>query len=200
MGNFPDSIEKLINRLIRLPGIGRRSAERIIFYLLNASKDEVNSLAQCIIQAKESIKLCRICNNLSEVDTCQICQDLRRAKDMICVVEDSRDIITIERSGGFKGVYHVLMGVISPLDGKGPDDLTIKGLLSRISNDNVKEVIIATDVDTEGEATAIYLTQLIRPLGAKISRIGMGLPAGSDLDYADPSTINKALESRRQIE
>ncbi len=199
MNNFPVSLEKLINKLSRLPGIGRRSAERIIFYLLGASKEEVSSLARGILEAKESIRLCRICNNLSESDICQICQDSRRAKDIICVVEDARDILAIEKSGGFQGVYHVLMGVISPLDGKGPDDLTIKELVARINNDKVKEVVIATDADSEGEATAIYLTQLIKPLGVYISRIGMGLPAGSDLDYADPSTLSKALEARRQI-
>ena len=199
MANFPDSLEKLLVKLTQLPGIGRRSAERIIFHILGSSKEDVVSLAQSMVCAKESIGLCKICHNLSEKDICKICDDPTRLKDIICVVEDARDILAIEKSGSYRGVYHILMGVISPLDGKGPDDLKIKELITRINSDKVKEIIIATDADTEGEATSIYLTQVIKPLGVNVSRIGIGLPSGSDLDYADPTTLSKALESRRQI-
>lgn len=199
MATYTDSIEKLIDNLIKLPGIGRRSAERIVNYILGASKDEVKNLSEAITRVKESVRFCRICNNLSESELCKICQDSRRQKDIICIVEKPSDVTAIEKIGNFNGVYHVLLGSISPLEGKGPSDLKIEGLLQRIKENNVKEIIIATDADTEGETTAIYLTKLIKPLGASLSRIGLGLPVGSNLEYADSTTLSKALESRRAI-
>jgi len=199
MSAYTNSIDKLINSLIRLPGIGRRSAERIVNYILNASGEEIKILSECISLVKENVRFCRICNNLSEEELCKICQDERRQKDTICIVEKPSDVTAIEKAGNFNGVYHVLMGSISPLEGKGPSDLKIDGLLNRVRQNNVKEIIIATDADTEGEITAIYLTKLIKPLGANISRIGLGLPVGSNLEYADSTTISKALESRRLI-
>lgn len=199
MSTYTDSIEKLIGKLIRLPGIGRRSAERIVGYILNASQDEVKALSEAIYKVKENVRFCRICNNLSEQELCRICQDSRRKKEIICIVEKPSDVIAIEKASGFDGVYHVLLGSISPLEGKGPSDLNINGLFNRIKQDNVKEVIIATDCDTEGEATAIYLTSLIRPLGVKLTRIGVGIPMGSNLEYADSATLSKALESRRAV-
>jgi len=199
MAAYTDSIEKLIDSLIKLPGIGRRSAERIVNYILGASKDEVKNLSEAITRVKESVRFCRICNNLSESELCKICQDSRRQKDIICIVENPSDVTAIEKVGNFNGVYHVLLGSISPLEGKGPSDLKIEGLLQRIKENNVKEIIIATDADTEGETTAIYLTKLIKPLGASLSRIGLGLPVGSNLEYADSTTLSKALESRRAI-
>jgi len=199
MATYTDSIEKLIDNLIKLPGIGRRSAERIVNYILAASKDEVRNLSEAITRVKESVRFCRICNNLSESELCKICQDSRRQKDIICIVEKPSDVTAIEKVGIFNGVYHVLLGSISPLEGKGPSDLKIEGLLARIKENNVKEIIIATDADTEGETTAIYLTKLIKPLGASLSRIGLGLPVGSNLEYADSTTLSKALESRRAI-
>jgi recombination protein RecR len=199
MSNYTQSIEKLIESLIRLPGIGRRSAERIINYILGASKEEVKALSDAIDKVKDSVRFCRICNNLSEQETCRICQDVRRAKDTVCIVEKPSDVTAIEKAGGFHGVYHVLLGSISPLEGRGPQDLKIEGLLERLKQNNIKEVIIATDADTEGETTAIYLTKLIKPSGVKLSRIGLGIPVGSNLEYADSSTLSKALEARRAI-
>jgi len=199
MSTYTNSIEKLINSLIRLPGIGRRSAERIVNYILNAPGEEIKILSELVSLVKENVRFCRICNNLSEEELCKICQDGRRNKDTICIVEKPSDVTAIEKAGNFNGVYHVLMGSISPLEGKGPSDLKIDGLMNRIRQNSVKEIIIATDADTEGETTALYLTKLIKPLSANISRIGLGLPVGSNLEYADSTTISKALESRRLI-
>lgn len=199
MANYTESIEKLIERLIKLPGIGRRSAERIITYILNAPREDIKNLAEAILKVKENVRLCRTCNNLSEEDFCKICSDLRRHKDVVCVVEKPSDVTAIEKAGGFQGVYHVLLGSISPLEGKGPTDLKINELLERIKTDNIKELIIATDADTEGETTAMYLTKLIKPLGVHISRIGLGLPLGSNVEYADSATLSMAIESRRPI-
>jgi recombination protein RecR len=199
MANYTDSIEKLIVSLGRLPGIGRRSAERIVNYILGAPRDEIKALSDNINKVKESVRFCRQCNNLSEEELCKICQDMRRLKDTICIVEKPSDVSAIEKAGYFHGVYHVLLGSISPLEGKGPSDLKIEGLLARIKENNIKEVIIATDADTEGETTAIYLTKLIKPFGVKLTRIGLGLPVGSNLEYADSTTLSKALESRRDL-
>lgn len=199
MANYTDSIEKLIDSLIKLPGIGRRSAERIVSHILGASKDEIKNLSDAVNKVKENVRFCRICNNLSEQELCKICDDARRHKDIICIVEKPTDVTAIEKTGNFSGVYHVLLGSIAPLEGRGPSDLKIDGLLQRIKQNNIKEVIIATDADTEGETTAMYLTKIIKPLGVNVSRIGLGLPVGSNLEYADVTTISKSLESRRTI-
>lgn len=199
MTHYTDSIEKLIESLIKFPGIGRRSAERIVNYILGASKEEIKVLSEAINKVKQSVRFCRICNNLSEEELCKVCSDLRRQKDLICIVEKPGDVTAIEKAGNFNGLYHVLLGSISPLEGKGPSDLKIDSLLQRIKQDNIKEIIIATDADTEGETTALYLTKLIRPLGVNLTRIGQGLPVGSNLEYADSSTLSKAMESRRAI-
>ena len=159
----------------------------------------MNALAEAITKVKQNVRLCRICNNLSEKELCRICDDARREKSIICIVEKPTDVTAIEKAGSFNGVYHVLMGSISPLEGKGPADLKINGLLERIKQDNVKEIIIATDADTEGETTAIYLAKLLKPTGANLTRIGLGLPVGSNLEYADSSTLLRAMESRRSI-
>jgi len=199
MSAYTESIEKLIEALVRLPGIGRRSAERIMNYLLSASKEEVRVLAESIQRVKESVHFCSICNNLSEQEVCKVCQDPRRHKDVVCVVEKASDVIAIEKAAHFSGVYHVLMGAISPLEGKGPQDLKIDSLVSRIKQNTIKEVIIATDADTEGETTALYLLKILKPLGVKITRIGMGIPIGSNLEYADATTLARSLEARREI-
>jgi len=199
MANYTESIEKLIDSLIKLPGIGRRSAERVVSYILGASKDEIKTLSEALIKVKESVRFCSLCHNLSEEEFCKICQSTRRQKDVICIVEKPTDVTAIEKSGSFSGVYHVLLGAISPLEGKGPSDLKIDSLMVRIKQNNIKEIIIATDADTEGETTALYLTKLIKPLGVKLSRIGLGLPVGSNLEYADSNTLSKSLESRRTI-
>jgi len=196
---YTDSIEKLIMRLIKLPGIGRRSAERIVGYILGAPKEEINGLSESISKVKDTVRFCRICNNLSEEEVCRICQDIRRKKDIVCIVENPSDVTAVEKAGNFSGVYHVLLGSISPLEGMGPSDLKIDGLINRIKQDGIKEVIIATDADTEGETTAIYISKLIKPLGIRLTRIGVGVPMGSNLEYVDSTTIGKAMESRREI-
>ena len=199
MSAYTDSIEKLIEKLTRLPGIGRRSAERIVDYILNASNEEISVLAEAIAKVKENVRLCKTCNNLSEQELCSICRDAGRQKSVICIVEKPGDVTAIEKTGSFRGAYHVLLGSISPLDGKGPQDLKINGLLARIKQDNVTELIIATDADTEGETTALYLTKVLKPLGIKISRIGLGISVGSNLEYADADSLARAIEWRRQI-
>ncbi|MBU4346104.1 MAG: recombination mediator RecR [Candidatus Omnitrophica bacterium] len=199
MSTYTQSIEKLIERLIKLPGIGRRSAERVVEYILGASREQVKELSEAIYKVKVSVRLCRICNNLSEEELCRVCQDSRRNKDIVCIVEKPGDVTVIEKSGGFSGVYHVLLGSISPLEGMGPGDLKIDGLMNRIKQDGIKEVIIATGFNTEGQITALYLGKLIKPLGVKLTRIGVGIPMGSNLEYADSTTLSKALESRREI-
>jgi len=199
MANYTESIERLIESLIKLPGIGRRSAERVVSYILGAPKGEIKILSEALLKVKESVRFCSLCHNLSEEELCKICQSERRQKDVICIVEKPTDVTAIEKSGSFSGVYHVLLGSISPLEGKGPSDLKIDTLMNRIRQSNIKEIIIATDADTEGETTALYLTKLIKPLGIKLSRIGLGLPVGSNLEYADSTTLSKSLESRRLI-
>lgn len=199
MARYPNIIESLLEKLIKLPGIGRRSAERIVFHLLDAPKAEAELLSQDLISLKSKINFCRICNNLGEDDECLICRDAGRTQDVLCIVETPKDVGVIERTGGFKGVYHVLLGAIAPLEGKGPASLKINGLLQRIKDNHIQEVIIATDSDIEGETTAVYLTKLIKPLGVKVSRIGVGIPMGSNIEYADAMTLTRALESRREI-
>ncbi len=199
MAAYTESIEKLIDKLVKLPGIGRRSAERIVLYILSVSKEEINNLSAAIDKVKESVRFCRICNNLSEQEICRICQNERRKKEVVCIVGKPSDVTALEKTGNFDGVYHVLLGAISPLDGSGPSDLKIEGLISRIKQDGIEEVIIATDADSSGEMTALYLAKIIKPLGVKLSRIGVGIPMGSNLEYADASTLTKALEARREI-
>lgn len=199
MANYTASIEKLIDCLIKLPGVGRRSAERIVAHVLGASKEEIKFLSEALNRVKESVRSCRVCNNLSEEESCKICQDLSRQKDIVCVVEKPSDVTAIEKAGNFHGLYHVLLGSISPLEGRGPSDLKTDGLIQRMKQGGIKEIIIATDADTEGETTALYLTQLLKPLGVRLSRIGLGIPVGSNLEYADATTLSKSLESRRTI-
>lgn len=199
MSRYAESVEKLIDKLIKLPGIGRRSSERIVDHILGASQDEAKALAEAICRAREGIRFCRICNNLSDQEDCRICANERRHKDIVCIVEKPADVAAIEKSGNFNGVYHVLLGAISPLDGKGPGDLKIDGLMERLKQNNIKEIIVATDADTEGETTALYLAKLIKPFSVKLTRIGVGIPMGSNLEYADAGTLSRALESRREI-
>jgi recombination protein RecR len=193
------TIEKLIEQLMKLPGIGRRSAQRIVFHILDATKDEVTALAEAFSLVKATVRFCSVCNNFSETEVCAICNDDKRDKKLVCVVESPKDVENIERSATFHGTYHVLLGAISPLEGRGPHDLKVDGLIERIKKGSISEVVIATDSDTEGEATAIYLTRLLRPLGVKVMRIGIGLPVGSNLEYADPATLARAIEGRREI-
>lgn len=192
-------LENLIERLSRLPGIGPKSAQRLAMFLLNAEEEEARELAEAILDLKEKIRSCKVCFNISEGDLCNICADTRRDDAVICVVEEPRDVVAMERTGDFRGKYHVLGGAISPIDGVGPDQLRIAELLSRVDDTPAEEVIIATNPNAEGEATAMYLARQLKQLGIRVSRIASGLPVGSDLEYADEATLGKALEGRRDI-
>ncbi len=199
MPGYTKSMEKLISELTKLPGIGQKSAERLVLHILKSPKEDAKALSEAIIKLKETITFCKACYNLSEGDTCHICEDPGRDKTTILVVEQPNDILAIEKTGTYRGLYHVLLGAISPLDGIGPDELKIKELLRRIKSEKTKEVIIATDADTEGETTALYLTKLLKNQGVKTTRIAYGLPVGSHLEYADQATLARALEGRREI-
>jgi len=198
---LPQPIQNLIDEFSKLPGIGTKSAQRLTFYLLRCPDQDINNLAQAIGNLKKKIRFCEQCFNLSEQNLCPICQDPKRDKSIICVVEDPLDIVALEKTGEYKGVYHVLHGVISPADGLGPEQLKIKELISRIKQGKgkIKEVIIATNPSLEGEATAMYLLRQLKPLGVKITRIARGLPVGGDLEYADEITLTNALKGRMEI-
>jgi len=198
--NYPsNTVERLINELKKLPGIGRKTAQRLTFFILSIPKNEAISLARAIVNLKERTKLCKVCFNVSDEEICNICKDERRDISIICVVENSWDVIALEKSNRFKGLYHVLGGALSPIDNIGPDDIRIKELLDRIKNNRVKEVIVATNPNIQGDATAIYISKLLNPLGVKVTRIARGLPVGGDLEYADEVTLGKALEGRTEI-
>ena len=199
MSMYSPSIEKLIQSFEKLPSIGNKTAARLAFYILNASEEETNDFVSSIINAKKNLKYCSNCYNISDTDPCQICGNPKRDQSEICVVEDVRDIIAMEKTHEFKGVYHVLHGSISPMNGIGPDDIKIKELLARLMDGQVKEVILATNPRVEGEATAMYLSKLIKPLGIKVTRIAHGIPVGGDLEYTDEITLTKALEGRREL-
>ncbi len=192
-------MEKLIAEFTKLPGIGPKSAERIVMHILKSPREHAAALSESIIKLKDAIVFCRNCFNLSEGEVCHICSDPQRDKTTVLVVESPKDILAIEKTGSYRGLYHVLLGSISPLDGVGPDELKIKELLRRIKADKIKEVILATDADTEGETTALYLSQLLKNQSVKTSRIAYGLPVGSHLEYADQATLARALEGRNQI-
>ncbi|MBI5554944.1 MAG: recombination protein RecR [Elusimicrobia bacterium] len=193
------SLQKLVEALHRLPGIGPKTAERLAYYILKTNKEEVIDLSEAIKLAKESICYCSICNNVTDTDPCAICQNPERDHTQICVVEEPFDVRAVEKTRGLKGVYHVLLGALSPIEGIGPEDLKIKELLARLEKDKVREVIVATNPNVEGEATALYLSRLIKPLGVKVARIAYGLPIGSSLEYADEVTLSKALEGRKEL-
>ena len=199
MSMYSPSIEKLIQSFEKLPSIGNKTAARLAFYILNASEEETNDFVSSIVNAKKNLKYCSKCYNISDTDPCPICGNAKREQSQICVVEDVRDIIAMERTHEFRGVYHVLHGSISPMNGIGPDDIKIKELLSRLMDGQVKEVILATNPRVEGEATAMYLSKLIKPLGIKVTRIAHGIPVGGDLEYTDEITLTKALEGRREL-
>lgn len=192
-------IANLIDQLSKLPGIGRKTAQRLAFFILEMDKLEAEKLSSSILESKEKIKFCSICQNLTEQDPCHICKNEKRDKSIICVLEGAKDILAMERSRDYKGQYHILHGLISPMDNIGPDDVKIKELLNRLADDTVKEIIVATNPTVEGEATALYLSRLIKPLGIKVTRIAHGIPVGGDLEYFDEVTISKAMENRREI-
>jgi recombination protein RecR len=198
MMSLPDPLVRLIEELQRLPGIGPKGAQRLAFHILKTPRDQADALADAVRRVKEQVTYCSICNNITDQDPCAYCRSESRDRHIICVVEEPQNVAAIEKTREFKGMYHVLMGAISPLQGIGPDDLKIKGLLARIGN-GVGEVILATNPTVEGEATAIYLARLLKPLGVRVTRIAMGVPVGSDLEYADEVTMHKALEGRREV-
>ncbi|MDM7999120.1 MAG: recombination mediator RecR [Dehalococcoidia bacterium] len=192
-------VSRLIEELHKLPGIGPKSAQRLAYYLLRIPEEQARALAEAILAVKEKVILCSICHNFTEADPCSICRDQGRDRSRICVVEKPLDLLAVERTRKYNGLYHVLHGVLSPMDGVGPEDLKIKGLLERLKDGPVKEVIVATNPNLEGEATAMYLGRLIAPLGVRVTRLARGLPFGSDLEYADELTMARALEGRHEI-
>jgi len=196
---YDGAVQDLIDELGRLPGIGPKSAQRIAFYLLGADAADVNRLAQTLLTVKEKVRFCEICGNVAEGERCRICLDPRRTDDIICVVEEPKDVMAVERTREFRGRYHVLGGAIDPMSGIGPDDLRIRELLARLGQETITEIIIATDPNIEGEATATYLTRLLAPLGVTVSRLASGLPVGGDLEYADEVTLGRAFEGRRVV-
>jgi recombination protein RecR len=195
---LPDPLTRLIEELVRLPGIGPKGAQRLAFHLLKTPRELTDRLIDALRDVKERVTYCSVCNNITDADPCAFCSNGARNHQMICVVEEPQNVTAIERTREFKGVYHVLMGALSPLQGIGPDDLKIKGLLTRLQG-GVTEVILATNPNVDGEATAIYLARLLKPLGVKVTRIAMGVPVGSDLEYADEVTMHKSLEGRREV-
>jgi recombination protein RecR len=197
---YEGAVQDLIDELGRLPGVGPKSAQRIAFHLLAADPADVRRLVHALTEVKEKVRFCRVCGNVAEADECRICRDARRDPAVICVVEEPKDVVAIEKTREFRGRYHVLGGAISPIEGVGPDDLRVKELMTRLMNGAVTELIIATDPNLEGEATAAYLARLVAPLGLTVSRLASGLPVGGDLEYADEVTLGRAFEGRRRID
>lgn len=199
MKDYPEPVSRLIQELKRLPGIGPKSAQRVAFFILRGTRDAADALSVAIIEVKNKITTCSICNNVTDIDPCSFCTSPERNSSVVCVVEEPPNVVAIEKSHEYKGRYHVLMGALSPLQGIGPEQLKVSGLLERIQGGDVTEVILATNPNFEGEATATYISKLIKPLGIKVTRIAMGVPVGSELDYADEVTMGKALEGRREF-
>jgi recombination protein RecR len=194
----PESLTRLMEELQRLPGIGRKGAQRLAFHILKGTREEADRLCDAVRDVKECVTYCSVCNNVTDIDPCPFCQDEARDQRTICVVEEPQNVMAVEKGGDFRGVYHVLLGALSPLQGIGPDELRIKNLLARVEA-GADEVILATNPNVEGEATAIYLARLLKPLGVRVTRIAMGVPVGSDLEYADEMTVHKAIEGRREV-
>jgi recombination protein RecR len=199
MPDFAAPLQRLIEEFRRLPGIGQKSAQRIAFYVLRNSRDDAARLAQAMLDVKDNLGICAECNNISDGELCSYCRDPHRDRTQVCVVEEPHNVLPIETTRTFEGIYHVLHGAISPLRGIGPEQLKIKGLLDRIAKGGVEEIILATNPTVEGEATAVYLSRLLKPLGLRVTRIAMGIPVGSDLEFADEVTISKSLENRREM-
>jgi len=197
--SLPEPLARLIEHLQRLPGIGAKSAQRLAFHVLRTPREEVDRLAEALRDVKERVTYCSVCSNITDVDPCEYCASADRDQRAICVVEEPQNVAAIEKTRGFKGVYHVLMGALSPLQGIGPGELKIRELLSRVGEGRVEEIILATNPTVEGEATAIYLARLLKPLGVRVTRIAMGVPVGSDLEYTDELTISRAMEGRREV-
>lgn len=196
---YPGPISRLIEAFQKLPGVGPKTAQRLAFFVLSLPRDEVVGMARAMVDARDKTRYCNICGNYSDADLCLVCRDTRRDKSYICVVQDARDVLAMERMREFKGYYHVLGGAISPMDGIGPDQLRVRELLNRLKDGRTKEVILATNPNVEGEATALYVARILKPLGLRVTRIAHGLPVGGDLEYADEVTLSRALEGRREL-
>lgn len=199
MSFFPPSLENLIDKFASLPGIGKKSAQRLAFHVLSLPDAEAGSFAAAILDAKSSVHCCPVCQNLTDGELCSVCDDSRRDRGIICVVAEPRDVLSFERSREYRGMYHVLHGVMSPMNHIGPDDLKISELISRVAEGEIREVIMATNPDTEGDTTAMYISRLIKPFNIKVSRLAYGIPVGSNLEYADEATLTRALEGRREM-
>lgn len=197
--SLPEPLTELIEQLRKLPGIGAKGAQRLAFHILKTPREDAERLCDAIVGVKERVTYCSACNNITDTDPCVFCTSPSRDRRVICVVEEPQNVWVVEKTGGFKGAYHVLMGVLSPLHGIGPDDLKIKGLLNRVADGRAEEVILATSPTVEGEATALYLARLLKPLGVRVTRIAMGIPVGSDIEYADEITMTRAMEGRREV-
>lgn len=197
--HVPEPIAKLIEAFMRLPGIGPKTAQRLAFFILGMDEEDVMDLAKALVRAKRDLHTCAVCSNITDLETCSICSDKNRDRSVICVVQDPRDVIAMERTREYNGLYHVLHGAISPMEGIGPEDLRTPELLKRLEKDEVQELILATNPNIEGEATAMYLSKLVKPFGLRVTRIAHGLPVGGDLEYADEVTLTKALEGRREL-
>jgi recombination protein RecR len=197
---YEGAIQDLIDELGRLPGVGPKSAQRIAFHVLSADPADVTRLATALKRVKEQVRFCRICFNVAEAEECRICRDARRTDEVLCVVEEPKDVVAVERTGEFRGRYHVLGGAINPLEGIGPDNLRVRELMTRLQSGGVRELILATDPNTEGEATATYLALLVKPMGIAVTRLASGLPVGGDLEYADEITLGRAFEGRRTLD
>lgn len=199
MSFYAAPIAKLIDELSKLPGVGNKTAQRLAFHILNMSQEDVEQLSSSIISAKKNVKYCQVCCNITDSDTCSICSSPKRDSGLICVVEDPKDVVAMEKTREYKGLYHVLNGAISPMEGIGPEEIRIKELLRRVAENDIREIILATNPNIEGEATAMYISRLLKPAGIKVTRIAHGVPVGGDLEYADEVTLMKALEGRREI-
>ena len=197
--SLPDPLARLVEQLQKLPGIGAKSAQRLAFHILKTPREDAERLCEAVREVKERVTYCSVCNNITDVDPCTYCTSDTRERRLICVVEEPQNVSVVEKTREFRGVYHVLMGALSPLHGVGPDDLKIHGLLIRVGSGQVDEVILATNPTVEGEATALYLARLLKPLGVRVTRIAMGIPVGSDLEYADEVTMTRAMENRRDL-
>ncbi|EAD5712247.1 recombination protein RecR [Listeria monocytogenes] len=197
--HYPEPITKLIDSFMKLPGIGPKSAARLAFYVLDMKEDDVLDFAKALVDAKRNLSFCSVCGHITDKDLCYICADTSRDRSVICVVQESKDVIAMEKMRDFHGLYHVLHGTISPMDGIGPEDINIPDLLKRLQDDTIEEVILATNPNVEGEATAMYISRLLKPSGIKVTRIAHGLPVGGDLEYADEVTLSKAMEGRREV-
>ena len=199
MAAFPSSFENLIDKFASLPGVGKKSAQRLAFHVLSLPEEDALSFADAIVSAKRSIRFCSCCQNISEAELCPICSSSRRDKSIICVVTDPKDVLSIERGNEYNGTYHVLHGVLSPMNRTGPDDIKIRELLQRVAEEEIEEVIMATNPDTEGEATALYISRLLKPFNIKVTRLAYGIPVGSNLEFADNATLNRAIAGRTEI-